>query len=571
MLTKITGAILGLAATRNFDTVAEMTAAQGVVIGQKVRCGARADALFTYTAGVSGQNGLEIIQEDSAVNSFVLNDSDITLNVLKIGLIEGTSQSGAVRINNSAAINRALVLSLEIITPPGIYELDGGIIQRRDYSNIICTGAQWNVYHNDAPGLEVGLQGDNRIFNAKHKGVFVRYLGGAATAQIGVRYLQCFQCDFSAVSAINFQFSSTVESDFTAAFYSTYDFTMLENAEILFQLIATTTGATGFINANTIYIHRAQTFTVTGIKTGGDTASNVTGDNVFFHPVIENSVGATHGIDEGGANYYIQPRIEGSFSVIEVEFNSDSVRASIESDSFFLANGLGFLDNGTQSRVRFVDYKQDTNNTLSGINEIFNRGGSTSDINIRTSSVQWTLSGTGTDIYYLEAAGGGRPPRLIPPYATSVKENNSQMTFNNDISTLVVGEWGQGDQDSLGYKAFYVRLSDGADPDSKASGFVELTGASAKYWLESPFSANGSQMLTVAQRVESTNAHVLRVVDFDTGEVISMIDAGGSFCFKDGRPVPAVREGLVSLYFPSSGADPKIIYPNGTIKTFTMI
>lgn len=86
-----------------------------------------------------------------------------------------------------------------------------------------------------------------------------------------------------------------------------------------------------------------------------------------------------------------------------------------------------------------------------------------------SSDYKWSSSGSGMNEYYLEASGGGDPSVSEP---ADVLENKSLMTAGT-LGSLSSGEWGYGDNDSLGYTTVYVRLSDGADPDSKASEYVE--------------------------------------------------------------------------------------------------
>lgn len=91
------------------------------------------------------------------------------------------------------------------------------------------------------------------------------------------------------------------------------------------------------------------------------------------------------------------------------------------------------------------------------------------DMSIRSADYIWTLSGSGTDEYYLQATGG-TDPGLSEPWG--VAENDSLLTADT-AGSLAVSEWDWGDNDTLGYNTVYVRLSDGADPDSKAASYVE--------------------------------------------------------------------------------------------------
>ena len=94
---------------------------------------------------------------------------------------------------------------------------------------------------------------------------------------------------------------------------------------------------------------------------------------------------------------------------------------------------------------------------------------SLSNSSITNSTYKWTASGSGTDEYYVELTGGGDPSLSEP---ASVYEDNSLMT-EGTVGSLSTGEWDYGDNDTLGYSTIYVRLADGADPDSKSTDFVE--------------------------------------------------------------------------------------------------
>lgn len=92
-------------------------------------------------------------------------------------------------------------------------------------------------------------------------------------------------------------------------------------------------------------------------------------------------------------------------------------------------------------------------------------------ISVRNSAYAWTASGSGTNEYYLRTAGGSDPGfQAIPG---NVYIDGSDATVGS-VGSLAAGRWGYGDNDTLGYSTLYVRLSDGADPDSKAADFVKF-------------------------------------------------------------------------------------------------
>lgn len=97
---------------------------------------------------------------------------------------------------------------------------------------------------------------------------------------------------------------------------------------------------------------------------------------------------------------------------------------------------------------------------------------------IDSGTFKWTASGSGTDEYYLELDGGGDPSlnEVFNMYENAVKISEGS------VGSLAVGEWDWGDNDTLGYDTVYVRLSDGADPDSKADGYLFIYVAFATPW-----------------------------------------------------------------------------------------
>lgn len=88
--------------------------------------------------------------------------------------------------------------------------------------------------------------------------------------------------------------------------------------------------------------------------------------------------------------------------------------------------------------------------------------GSDALTSIINSSYKWTESGSGTNEYYLELAGGGDPGISEP---ANVVEDGTQMT-EGTAGSLSAGEYDYGDNDTLGYDTVYVRLTTGGpDPD----------------------------------------------------------------------------------------------------------
>jgi hypothetical protein len=90
-------------------------------------------------------------------------------------------------------------------------------------------------------------------------------------------------------------------------------------------------------------------------------------------------------------------------------------------------------------------------------------------ISVRTAAYSWTVSGSGTNEFYLRTAGGANPGLTATPGSVQINGVNAT---SGTLGALPAGQWAYGDNDTLGYSTLYVRLSDGADPDSKALNFV---------------------------------------------------------------------------------------------------
>ena len=88
---------------------------------------------------------------------------------------------------------------------------------------------------------------------------------------------------------------------------------------------------------------------------------------------------------------------------------------------------------------------------------------------VESGTYKWTASGSGTTEFYAELDAGGDPSLAEPDI---VLENNVGMP-DGTLGSLAAGEFDYGDNDTLGFNTVYVRLTDGADPDSKVDGFLE--------------------------------------------------------------------------------------------------
>lgn len=109
-----------------------------------------------------------------------------------------------------------------------------------------------------------------------------------------------------------------------------------------------------------------------------------------------------------------------------------------------------------------------------------NSGGGAVWDSLVNSTYRWTASGSGTNEYYVELSGGGDPSLTEPTNVTT--DGTYKIDTNGTLGSLNPGEWDWGDNDTLGYSTVYVRLDDGADPDTKNDDFVSMvTGGGTDY------------------------------------------------------------------------------------------
>lgn len=109
--------------------------------------------------------------------------------------------------------------------------------------------------------------------------------------------------------------------------------------------------------------------------------------------------------------------------------------------------------------------------TLSGVDIKGDAAGRT--IIANTAIYRWVLSASGTAEYYVELLAGG-DPSLVSPNGVRIDPTVfTELRQKNKLGFLPTGEWGYGDNDTLGFNTVYVRLDDGTDPDTKATGFID--------------------------------------------------------------------------------------------------
>lgn len=95
-------------------------------------------------------------------------------------------------------------------------------------------------------------------------------------------------------------------------------------------------------------------------------------------------------------------------------------------------------------------------------------------ISLRTPAFAWTASGSGTNEYYVRTAANANPGFAATPPTSNGVYINSAVATKGVLGSLAAGEWGYGDNDTLGYSTVYVRLSGGGDPDAQVADHVQF-------------------------------------------------------------------------------------------------
>lgn len=483
-----------------------------------------------------------------------------SISIIDYGAVAGTGLSSAQRIANTTAINSALATGNNVFIPSGSYEIEGKIIQNLDDQSVFGWGVLIYTYHNDDAAWEIGEDTsiEGRNFQARLFGVSLNYRGpgyvvgtvGGSTHP-GLKLSQPYECIVNGVSANYYKYCVYHVSSYSASYYNYIHMVEMEYGEIGYYLYARDVVSDyGLIASNTILIQRCQQCSIAGIKTEGDNnqssgKENLPGDNLFFHPSVEHGSGSgQYGIWENGKNIYLEPRIDGNFSENFLVLGADSERCFIQSHLFFINQDLNTTDLGTENVISTIGYDQKVIPNASFLAESTRRTATNSAISLRDSNVVWNSSGVGTSTYYFTMANGDRPQRRYPTYPPRVFENGSAMTFNNDISSLSAGEWGVGDQDSLGYKSIYVRLADSADPDSKSTNWLQARGM--PIFLEADektFAAASSQLRTQAAASSGTDSYFMRGVNSQTGEEYYRIPVGNAYWIAGNQIITSRRTG----------------------------
>jgi hypothetical protein len=82
-------------------------------------------------------------------------------------------------------------------------------------------------------------------------------------------------------------------------------------------------------------------------------------------------------------------------------------------------------------------------------------------------SNNWLQSSVASSEYYYMGSTLEQKPNFVSLDGSGVSEGSA--------GSLVAGNWGWGDIDSIGHDTLYVRLSDDTDPDTKGGGYVKCS------------------------------------------------------------------------------------------------
>lgn len=123
-------------------------------------------------------------------------------------------------------------------------------------------------------------------------------------------------------------------------------------------------------------------------------------------------------------------------------------------------------------------------------------------ISLRNSTYRWIASGSGTNEYYLDLAGGGDPGISTPG---KIYINGAEAT-EGTVGSLTAGQWDYGDNDTLGYSTVYVRLSGGGDPDAQVIDHIQM--------YQAPVATDHVRIPAGAQAITGVDQSSVAIGDF---------------------------------------------------------
>lgn len=185
-----------------------------------------------------------------------------------------------------------------------------------------------------------------------------------------------------------------------------------------------------------------------------------------------------------------------------------------------------------------------------------------------TGDTKWTVSGSGTNEYYLTDLDDAQKVTVEP---TFISEDGTDLTAGT-VGSLTAGKWDWADNDSLGFSTVYVRLTAGGpDPDDEvhqtliartttsiATSNIRVAGDSLNIpdfvpvayelantdFSEKPLAANGNRRLVQIQNPDATNTYYYAWTNTQPAAITTMTAlAPGEihwFSAKDGIPQSAL-------------------------------
>jgi hypothetical protein len=183
-------------------------------------------------------------------------------------------------------------------------------------------------------------------------------------------------------------------------------------------------------------------------------------------------------------------------------------------------------------------------------------------VSLRNPTYKWTASGSGTNEYYVELSGGGDPSLDAPAGIFA-----DDLPFDKGtIGSLAVSEWAYGDNDTLGYITVYVRLADGADPDSKAVDFVQMNNcmmSAGTYAINDidVLSTRGKENIFVGEDVAPvlSSGYSMTMIGYAAGHSLiygsDNIAMGRKALYTAENVVGSIAIGNTALYNLETGAD----------------
>jgi len=122
----------------------------------------------------------------------------------------------------------------------------------------------------------------------------------------------------------------------------------------------------------------------------------------------------------------------------------------------------------------------------------------------------WTASGSGTNEYYYNQGDVDEKPKTV--------EIDGSAATEGTLGSLAAGEWGWGDNDTLGSDTVYVRLSGGGDPDAQSAGHVEC---SEPVEVLQVTAAKSATITSVKVSNNTTSLVTFDLLDTDSGDTIT--------------------------------------------------